>query len=125
MKATKSILKVLFVALLVVWALSPPPSVKAQGQCYTCESGPMGACELSAQQWMVGCVNNDCPHQGDPTQVCYSALQCTGSGGTLDCGLVQVCADFPSSAVSCVNQCIDEMDVLTNGCLESYCDVGC
>jgi hypothetical protein len=124
MKATQPILKALFVAVLVVLALSRPSPARAQGQCYTCESGPMGSCEQSAQQWMVGCVNG-CPHQGDPTQVCYSALQCTGSGSTLDCEYTQDCTDYPSSGVSCVQQCIDEMDVLTNNCVESYCDVGC
>ena len=84
----------------------------------------MGVVSLSAQQWMVGCVNNDCPHQGDPTQVCYPRSRVREVAGHLTAGWVG-CADFPSSAVSCVNQCIDEMDVLTNGCLESYCDVGC
>jgi hypothetical protein len=128
MKFVKTILKLLVIVLLVAWTLNRPVKVHAQNECWTCESGPLGSCMQSAQQWMVGCVNG-CPHQGSPQQACYNTLWCGNVCDPEDptqceyvCNAGAICENYPSSGVTCVQSCINEMDNLVNGCTSSYCD---
>jgi hypothetical protein len=121
----KSVIKLLFVGLLVTFALARPYQVIAQsGQYYSCSVG-VGACMQSAEEWMGNCVNDDCPHQGSPEQFCFGFANCSCNNLTCTNGETcfpdSICWDGPSSAGSCINSCISEMNNLVNQCYSEYC----
>jgi hypothetical protein len=118
----KSLMKLAFVALLAGCVLALPRQATAISGCYTCNSGPMGACMLSAQQWMSQCVSG-CPPQGSPEELCYEGLIC--GGNPYECNPAQFCGDYPSSGISCVQSCINQMDNLVNSCTNANCTPGC
>jgi hypothetical protein len=127
MKALNPILKMLFVALLIGWALGRPSPASGQSQYYNCNSAGMGSCMQSAQQWMVGCING-CPHQGSPEEYCYSFPNCycqqlNCSNNIEICITEGICADYPSSGQNCVQTCTNQMDNLVNQCYANNCSL--
>lgn len=113
----KPILKLLFVALLIGWALSRPAPVVAQSGGYwaSCDSG-MSACTTAATQWMSNCVNNDCPHQGSSGQWCFNMAILQGG----EWNEFPVCSDSPG--YNCIQTyCVPPMNQMESNCLQTHC----
>lgn len=111
----KPFVKLLFVALLIAWAMSMPTKVKASGTTYTCGPG-MGSCEGSAEEWMGECINWDCYNNGSPYNGCYGWFYETPSGSWAE---ESSCGEYVGG--DCIQTCMDEMNNLINACYSANC----
>jgi hypothetical protein len=128
MKAVKPVLKLLFVASLIVWTLSRPTVARADGGYYQCDA-QWTTDTTSLTQWMNNCMI--CTHQGGPPnyQFCYittyavpvwvwvdgeQSLQYTPSS-------YNACDDINQSAESCISQCTTEYNQQWNEYFSQDC----
>lgn len=115
MKSLRTILKLAFAGMLAVIILTRPGVAKGQsGGYWLCNSGGMGSCMLSAQNWMSGCTGS-CPHYGQQQNYCYEWPTCNNG----ICTSGYVCGSYPGS--DCIQSCINQMDGLVNDCYNSWC----
>lgn len=124
----KSAFKLLFAALLVAWAISRPTPARAQSSGHwVCNSAPMSGCVQNINTTISQCIAN-CPTQGQEEQYTYNFTECQGAtcppgtkGPCISCSTSPVTATYPSSGVTCTQDCQAQEVSMMNSCLDSNC----
>ena len=123
----KAFVKLLFVVLLIGWALVWPGTVRAAGDFpvgqYQC-TNPWTACYNSTTQEMAQCMGRCYEYGGGQEELCYNTVDTiTYSDGDYIVDTAQTCNEVPSGEYTCAQACVNNFGFEMGNCFSQYCSL--
>ena len=125
----KSILKLMFGVTLVGWAIGMPAIMRAaEPTYYNCNYPELSACVNQINSYMNQCTTDcgDSENGGAGGTLCGTTTTMMCDPQTPKCTKItgQECVTVPDTAMSCVNGCLDQLQMQEDNCASYYCTPG-